>query len=157
MPHVSMHSPIGDLTVFEADGAVVALESGWAGGGDGSALLGRVVAALDRYFDGVKLPDDLPLSPDGTDYQRRVWDGLRAIPHGAVCGYAQLARRAGGAARSVGQAVARNPIPILIPCHRVIAASGPGGYSFAGGVATKRFLLDLERAPEQGAASGSLT
>ncbi len=146
MPHLSMHSPIGDITVFEDDGGIVALDSGWASDGGGSVLLSRVTAALDAYFDGTPLPDDLPLAPAGTAYQRRIWDALRTIPHGAICGYAELARLAGGAARSAGQAVARNPIPLLIPCHRVTAAGGLGGYSFVGGPATKHFLLDLEQA-----------
>lgn len=141
-----MHSPLGDLTLFEDEGSIVALESGWAGTGDGSALLARAIAALQEYFDGAPLPGDLPLAPAGTPYQRRVWDVLRTIPHGAVLGYGAIALRAGGAGRSVGQAVGRNPIPILIPCHRVTAARGPGGYSFADGVASKLYLLELEQA-----------
>ncbi len=145
MPHRSLHTPLGDLTMFEEDGAIVALETGWVEGGDGSALLDRVAAALDVYFDGAALPTDLPLAPVGTAYQQRVWTALRGIPHGATAVYADIARRAGGAPRSVGQALGRNPIPILIPCHRVLAAGGLGGYSFADGVESKEFLLSLEQ------------
>ena len=105
----------------------------------------RVKLALEDYFDGAALPDDLPLAPRGSNYQCRVWHALRAIPPGETRTYLEIARIASGSARSVGGANARNPIPILIPCHRVVGTGGIGGYSGFEGLATKRALLALER------------
>lgn len=140
-----MHSPVGDLTLFAEDGAVVALEWGWGSLQAPNALLHRVKDALDAYFDGeAMLPPDLPLNPSGTPYRRKVWAALRAIPHGETRSYAEIARVAGGSPRSVGGANAVNPIPILIPCHRVLATTGLGGYSGGDGLETKRLLLALE-------------
>ena len=140
-----MHSPVGDLTLFAEDDAIVALEWGWSSLQEPSALLRQAKAALDAYFDGeAPLPDDLPLNPSGTPYRRKVWATLRAIPHGETRSYAALAREAGGSPRSIGGANAANPIPILIPCHRVLATGGIGGYSGGEGLTTKRLLLALE-------------
>ncbi|MDE2458268.1 MAG: methylated-DNA--[protein]-cysteine S-methyltransferase [Rhodospirillales bacterium] len=145
MAVLSMHSPVGDLTLFAEDDAIVALEWGWGSLQDPSPLLHRAKAALDAYFDGeALLPTDLPLNPMGTPYRRKVWAALRTIPHGQTRSYAALAREAGGSARSIGGANAANPIPILIPCHRVLASAGIGGYSGGDGLATKRLLLALE-------------
>lgn len=145
MAAISMHSPVGDLTLFEADGAIVALEWGWGSLQIPSPLLDRAKAALDAYFDGeTPLPQDLPLNPAGTAYQRRVWEALRGIPHGQTRSYAEIAAQAGGSPRSVGGANAVNPIPILIPCHRVCATTGLGGYSGGDGLETKKWLLALE-------------
>jgi methylated-DNA-[protein]-cysteine S-methyltransferase len=101
--------------------------------------------ALEAYFDGAALPDDLPLRPAGTAYRQKVWQALRAIPAGETRSYIDIARVAGGSPRSVGGANAANPIPILIPCHRVVATTGIGGYSGGGGLETKKALLALER------------
>ena len=145
MATLSMHSPVGDLTLFEEDNSIVALEWGWGSLQMPSPLLSRAKAALDAYFDGkAPLPDDLPLNPAGTTYRRRVWTALRAIPHGQTRSYAEIAAVAGGSPRAVGGANAANPIPILIPCHRVLAVSGLGGYSAGDGPKTKQTLLDLE-------------
>ena len=100
---------------------------------------------IREYFRGERRRFDLELNPSGTEFQRRVWRALSEIGYGEVCNYADIARRIGkpGAARAVGQANGANPIPIVIPCHRVIAADGSiGGYS--GGLATKKRLLALE-------------
>lgn len=140
-----MHSPVGDLTLFAEDDAIVALEWGWGSLQEPSALLRRAKDALDAYFDGeAPLPTDLPLNPGGTPYRRKVWAALRAIPHGQTRSYTQIAAQAGGSPRSVGGANAVNPIPILIPCHRVLATTGLGGYSGGDGLDTKRLLLALE-------------
>ncbi len=145
MAALSMHSPAGDLTLFEEDGAIVALEWGWGSLQDPSSLLRKAKDALDAYFDGESaLPGDLPLNPVGTTYHRKVWAALRTIPHGQTRSYTEIAAIAGGSPRSVGGANAANPIPILIPCHRVLATSGLGGYSGGEGLQTKRFLLALE-------------
>ena len=104
-------------------------------------------AQLGEYFAGKRREFDLDLAPYGTDFQLRVWQALREIPYGAVRNYGDIARaiRQPGAARAVGQANGCNPLPIVIPCHRVIASDGTiGGYS--GGLAIKHRLLALEGA-----------
>lgn len=152
MPQLSLLTPLGDLTVSEEDGAIVALD--WGRGRDraDTPLLRRARDQLQAYFDGERMAFDLPLAPHGTDFQRKVWDALRAIPAGETRTYADIARAVGcRAARAIGQANGANPIPILIPCHRVVAADGSlGGYSGGEGEATKRYLLDLEGAAPGG-------
>ncbi len=139
-----MHTPIGDITVFEEAGRIVALDWGWVGEQTDTTLLRRARDQLHAYFDGERTEFDLPLAPVGTAYQRRVWQALRAIPYGATRSYRDIAAVAGGGARSVGQANGCNPIPIIIPCHRVVATTHIGGYSGGDGLATKRALLALE-------------
>ncbi|MFN3076783.1 MAG: methylated-DNA--[protein]-cysteine S-methyltransferase [Alphaproteobacteria bacterium] len=146
MAQHSFDSPVGPLTVSEEDGVVVSLDWGWPPRTDPTPLLRHAEARLAAYFRGEPLVADLPLAPSGTEFQRRVWAALRAIPHGQIRTYGALAAELGTSARAVGSACGRNPIPILIPCHRVVACSGGlGGYSGAEGLTTKRFLLDLER------------
>jgi methylated-DNA-[protein]-cysteine S-methyltransferase len=109
------------------------------------AAFASVVRQLDEYFAGARTAFDLPLAPRGTPFQRRVWEELARIPFGATVTYGELAARVGhpGAARAVGAAVARNPISIVVPCHRVVGADGTlTGY--AGGVARKAYLLAHE-------------
>ena len=146
VPLISLHSPIGPLSVAEEDGAIVALDWGWGSAQTPTPLLARARDWLAAYFDGDAAPCDLPLAPRGTPYQRRVWVALCAVPRGQTRTYGQLAGCAGGSPRSVGGAMGRNPIPIFIPCHRVMAQDGLGGYSGDGGVETKRYLLRLEGA-----------
>jgi methylated-DNA-[protein]-cysteine S-methyltransferase len=156
VPQLSLHSPVGDLTISEEDGVIVALDWGWGRDQTETPLLRRVRAALDAYFDdGTPLPADLPLAPYGSGYRQKVWAALRRIPHGATRTYADIAREAGGSARSVGGANGANPIPILIPCHRVIGTNGLGGYSGADGLVTKQALLALEGAPAAGLATNA--
>ncbi len=144
LPQLSLRSPLGDLTVSEEDGFIVAVDWGWGRDQDETALLVEARDQLHDYFDRKRSTFDLPLSPRGTAYRRRVWAALCEIPVGQTRTYADIARVAGGSARSVGQANGANPIPVLIPCHRVVAAAGPGGYSGGDGLATKQFLLQLE-------------
>lgn len=144
MPQLSLHSPLGALTVSEEAGAIVSLDWGWGRDQTETALLRAAKAALERYFDGVAEAFDLPLAPPGTLYQQRVWRALREIPFGASRSYGAIAQVAGGGPRSAGNAVGANPIPILIPCHRVLGARGIGGYSGGEGLPTKRTLLALE-------------
>jgi methylated-DNA-[protein]-cysteine S-methyltransferase len=146
LPQLSLHTPIGDVTVSEEDGALVSLDWGWGRDQTETPLLCRARDQLHAYFDGVLTEFDLPLAPEGTPYRRRVWQALCDIPYGATRTYAELAAAAGGSARSVGQANGRNPIPIIIPCHRVVAATHLGGYSGGDGLETKRYLLSLESA-----------
>ena len=120
------------------------VDPSWA---EDAAALGEVARQLDEYFDGSRTTFDLPLAPAGTPFQRRVWDELTRIPWGTTVTYGELATRAGhpGASRAVGSAVGRNPISIVVPCHRVVGADGTlTGY--AGGVARKAYLLALEGA-----------
>jgi methylated-DNA-[protein]-cysteine S-methyltransferase len=145
MPTLSMHSPVGDLTIAEDEGGIVALEWGWGSIQEPTPLLRRAKDALDAYFDGEPLPADLPLCPAGSPYRQSVWRALRAIPPGETRTYLDIARLAGGSPRSVGGANAANPIPIFIPCHRVVATTHIGGYSGGEGLTTKRALLALER------------
>ncbi|HYZ64326.1 MAG TPA: methylated-DNA--[protein]-cysteine S-methyltransferase [Acetobacteraceae bacterium] len=144
MPQLSLHTPLGDLTVSEEDGAIVAVDWGWGRDQDETQLLLRAREQLQEYFDGSRTSFDLPLAPQGTEYRRRVWAALRTIPPGQTRTYQDIARIAGGSARSVGQANGANPIPVLIPCHRCVASAGLGGYSGGDGLDTKRFLLQLE-------------
>ncbi len=144
MPQLSLHSPIGDLTVSEESGEIVALDWGWGRDQTETPILLRAKSALQDYFDGAQLAD-LPLRPHGSAYRQRVWQALRQIPAGQTRTYVEISRIAGGSARSVGGANAANPIAIFIPCHRVVAVAGLGGYSGGDGLQTKQKLLDLER------------
>ncbi len=145
MPQLSLHSPIGDLTVSEEAGEIVALDWGWGRDQTETPILLRARTALQDYFDGAPLAEDLPLKPHGTAYRQRVWQALRQIPAGQTRTYIEIARVAGGSARSVGGANAANPIAIFIPCHRVVATAGLGGYSGGDGLQTKQKLLALEQ------------
>ena len=144
VPQLSLHTPIGDLTVSEEDGAIVALDWGWSRDQTATQLLRRACGQLHAYFDWELRAFDLPTAPAGTPYRRRVWQSLCSIPYGQTRSYGAIATLAGGSARSVGQANGCNPIPIIIPCHRVVASTHLGGYSGGEGLATKRFLLALE-------------
>lgn len=115
-------------------------------GGPAIGVIDDAVTQLTEYFDGRRRSFDLPLGLDGSGFQRRVWDQLQTIPFGTTVSYGELARHIGrtGAARAVGSANARNPIAVIVPCHRVVGSSGQlTGYG--GGLRAKRYLLDLER------------
>ena len=144
VPQRSFHSPVGDITAFEEDGAIVALDWGWTEDQHQSALLQRAGEQLEAYFDGALRSFDLPLAPVGTPYRQKVWRALCDIPYGETRSYLAIAAVAGGSPRSVGQANGSNPIPLIIPCHRVIASTSIGGYSGGDGLPTKRWLLALE-------------
>jgi len=139
-----MHSPIGDLTISEDDGAIVAVDWGWGRDQTESELLTRAVQQLNEYFDGTRKDFDLPLKPWGTDFDKAVWREMLRIPCGEVRTYGDLAKRLDAPARAVGTACGRNPIPVIIPCHRVVAADSLGGYSGDGGAETKLALLGIE-------------
>ena len=110
-----------------------------------AAVLDDVVAQLDEYFAGDRVTFDLPLDPVGTEFQLRAWEALRLIPYGETRSYAQQAERIGApaAVRAVGAANGRNPISIIVPCHRVVGSDG-SLTGFGGGLDAKRYLLDLE-------------
>lgn len=144
VPQLSLHTPVGDLTVSEEDGAVVAIDWGWGRDQTETPLLRSARDQLQAYFDGTLTRFTLKLAPIGSPYRQRVWASLCSIPYGETRSYADIARDAGGSPRSVGGANGANPIPIVIPCHRVLATTGIGGYSGGDGLDTKRFLLSLE-------------
>ena len=145
MPQLSFHTPLGALTLSEEDGAIVSLDWGFGRDQAETPLLRAGRDQLQEYFDGQRTEFDLALAPHGTAYRQRIWQALRQIPYGQTVSYAALAVQAGGSARSVGGANAANPIPILIPCHRVVGSAGDGGYSGGEGIETKKWLLTLER------------
>ena len=151
MTQLSMHSPVGDLTISEHDGAIVAVDWGWAPMQSATPLLTEAQTQLNAYFDGALTAFDLPLTPAGTAFQRAVYDVMTSIVYGKTMTYAEVAQKVGSVARAVGSVCGSNPIPIVIPCHRVVAAHGAlGGYSGDGGVDTKRALLRLEGADGPG-------
>ena len=140
---LSLHTPVGDITVSALDDAIVALDWGWSSMQTPSPLLERARDWLNGFFDG-ETNAQIPLRPDGSAFQKRVWDTMAAIPFGRTRSYGELARELDTAAQAVGNACGANPIPILIPCHRVVGASGLGGYSGGHGLTTKTSLLRLE-------------
>jgi methylated-DNA-[protein]-cysteine S-methyltransferase len=142
---ITIKSPIGPLTIIELDGKIAALDYGRAGRDLPTPLLRAAVEQLDAYFYSGLKAFDLPLAPAGTAFQQSVWAEMRRIPYGRTCSYADMARELDSGPRAIGGACARNPIPIIIPCHRVLASGHRiGGYGSPGGLDTKRFLLQLE-------------
>jgi methylated-DNA-[protein]-cysteine S-methyltransferase len=142
---IAVKSPIGPLTIIELDGKIAALDYGSAGRDSPTPLLVAAAHQLDAYFYCSLKKFDLPLAPAGTAFQQSVWEGMRRIPYGRTCSYADMARELDSGPRAIGGACARNPIPIIIPCHRVLASGHRiGGYGSPGGLDTKRFLLQLE-------------
>lgn len=145
MPQLSLHSPVGDLTVFEEDGALVALDWGWVDKQSATPLLVKTRESLDAYFDGTLRIFDLPVRPAGTAHQQKVWQAMNKIPWGLTRSYGEVAAELGSGAQAVGTACGKNPLAIIIPCHRILAANGAiGGYSGGDGVDTKATLLRLE-------------
>lgn len=160
--HTVIDSPLGPLTLVGAAGALTGLymrrqqrhPPAETFGPADPAPFTTATVQLEDYFDGRRTDFDLPLALDGTDFQRRVWAALRQIPYGHTVTYRQLAERIGrpSAARAVGLANGRNPVSIIVPCHRVVGATGElTGY--AGGLERKRWLLELERRARHSRAS----
>lgn len=154
--YTHMDSPVGPLLLAASDAGVHAIEfhrprralprgHDWREGSH--ALLDAAHRQLLEYFARRRTTFDLPLAPEGTDFQRHVWRTLATIPYGRTISYAELASRVGRprASRAVGGANGRNPLPIVLPCHRVIGANG-SLTGFGGGLPTKRYLLELEGA-----------
>jgi methylated-DNA-[protein]-cysteine S-methyltransferase len=152
-----MDSPVGEVRIVERDGLITDLEffpfrpntDGRPIGDrdDASPVLVRAVEQVEAYFARDLKEFDLPLAPHGSSFQRRVWDALLGIGYGETASYGEIARRLGltpAASRAVGSANGRNPIAIVIPCHRVIGANGTL-IGYAGGLERKRTLLGIEQ------------
>jgi methylated-DNA-[protein]-cysteine S-methyltransferase len=151
--YTQMDSPVGKL-LLAADAPGLRLLS-FLGGRRATALppewkedkapFGEIIRQLQAYFGGELREFDMRLAPEGTEFQLRVWNSLRTIPYGETISYAQLAQKIGNplAVRAVGLANGCNPIPIIVPCHRVIGSNG-SLTGFGGGLANKKKLLDLE-------------
>ncbi|MFT7643367.1 MAG: methylated-DNA-[protein]-cysteine S-methyltransferase [Pirellulaceae bacterium] len=156
-------SPIGKLLIAGNEDALIELTfpcklTATQKRAKGTATSGAIAATIEQlaaYFAGKLRDFDLPLQPVGTPFQKRVWDELLKIPYGETTTYGELARRLGtpNAARAVGAANGRNPIPVIVPCHRVIGSNG-ALTGFGGGLPTKRKLLDLEQASQPFALKG---
>jgi methylated-DNA-[protein]-cysteine S-methyltransferase len=146
-----MDTPVGRL-VLESDGDV--LVGIWlpndtkvaqrGNGHDAPPVLKETATQLEEYFARERTEFDIPMELDGTAFQKQVWAELSRIPYGTTISYGELARRVGRpkGPRAVGQANGRNPIPLIVPCHRVVASTGLGGYG--GGLPMKRSLLAVE-------------
>tara|TARA_R110001592_G_scaffold295594_2_gene565675 strand:+ start:23505 stop:23996 length:492 start_codon:yes stop_codon:yes gene_type:complete len=151
MNYQLLDTPIGRLRLLSTGSHLAAIEFAHqhSDAGDDSCITDPVLKSsarqLQEYFAGQRTSFDLPLAPRGTDFQRLVWSALSAIPWGAVRSYADIARAIGRpkAVRAVGAANGRNPLPIVVPCHRVIGSDG-SLTGFAGGLDMKRKLLQLE-------------
>jgi methylated-DNA-[protein]-cysteine S-methyltransferase len=152
--HTIVDSPVGPLTLVADEGRLAGLymddqrhlpDPARHGGRDDDALPG-LREQLAAYFDGELTRFDVPLTMHGTPFQRRVWQALQQIPYGDTWSYGRLADHIGqpGASRAVGLANGRNPIGIVVPCHRVVGSTGKL-VGYGGGLARKRLLLDLER------------
>lgn len=146
--HLSFPSPIGALTLFAERGALIVIEAGRVPGGiENDPLLNEARNQLNAYFDGKLAAFDLPVAPEGPPRRREIWEAMAKIPYGTTLSYGEFAAEMKSSARAIGGACGANPIPIVLPCHRVLATDGKmGGFSFANGPETKRQLLQLEGA-----------
>ena len=156
-----VQSPIGRLILASDGVALVGVwmananptDAGWSRLRGDDEILAQTRGELQEYFDGRRQVFDVPLAPNGTEFQRSVWTALTKIPFGTTISYGHLARQLGkeAAVRAVGAANGRNPIPVIVPCHRVIGSDG-SLTGFGGGLPRKKWLLQHERAlpAEQG-------
>lgn len=150
MPDIFCQTPVGVVCITEEEGAIIRLafvDKAVSPSVDaGTPLLAEAARQLEAYFAGALREFSLPFRPAGTAFQREVWFALAEIPYGETRSYAEIARAIGRdkACRAVGQANHNNPLPIFLPCHRVIGTNGKlTGY--AGGLERKKILLDLEQ------------
>ena len=139
-------SPVGALTVHEAEGAVTRLEWGRAEAGDLTPTLQLAIDELNAYFAGDLEAFTVPLAPEGGAFQQAFLKHLSAIPFGETKTYGDLAKALDVPPQAIGQACGANPIPVIIPCHRVLGADGLGGFSGGTGIETKVALLKHEGA-----------
>lgn len=142
----TLATPVGTLAVTEQGGAITAVAWSGTARGPRTPLLDAALHQLAAYFDGRLRVFDLPLRVEGSEFQRAVCDAIAAIPFGQTRSYGDLAKELGAPPQAIGTACGGNPIPVIIPCHRVLGANGLGGFSGAGGVETKVALLRHEGA-----------
>ena len=145
---LTIETPTGPLRITEAANAIVGVEWDRTGrfGGDATPLLREAAGQLADYFARRRQAFDLPLRPQGSAFQQAVWRYMQAIPYGETRTYGQAAEALHSMPRAVGTACGRNPVPVLIPCHRIVGAGGRmTGFSGGDGVETKRALLAIER------------
>ena len=150
MARLVLDTPIGPLGLVASDTGLrsVLFDGGGVGREGSSPILDAAAQQLERYFAGELVEFDLPLELEGSEFQRRCWLALATIPYGQTVSYGVQARRLGhgpDAARAVGAANGQNPLPVVLPCHRVIGADG-SLTGFGGGLHRKRFLLEHEGA-----------
>jgi methylated-DNA-[protein]-cysteine S-methyltransferase len=161
LTYTRLPTPLGELVLTASDTALTGVyfptsrrgpppthSAGWVednGNGPAGELLARVRQQLTEYFARTRTTFDLPLEALGSAFEHRVWNALRTIPYGVTVSYSEMARRLGDvyATRAVGAANGKNPIPIIVPCHRVVGAKGELT-GFGGGLARKRWLLEHE-------------
>lgn len=142
---ISYKSPVGNLVISAEDDAVIALDWSDEKFDSKAEVLKEAVKQLEEYFAGKRKDFDLPLEADGTEFSCKVWEQMLEIPFGKFISYQDIADKLKSHPRAVGMACGKNPIPIIIPCHRVLAKSGKlNGYSGGDGIETKRKLLVLE-------------
>jgi methylated-DNA-[protein]-cysteine S-methyltransferase len=144
MPVIAVDTPVGRVGIAERDGQIVRVSWSATPDGEPTGLLTEAARQIAAYFVGEIVEFDLPLDPGGNDLERQVFEAMRAIPYGQTRTYGEIAKDLGTYGQPVGQACGANPIPVIIPCHRVLSATGLGGYSGQGGVETKIALLKLE-------------
>ena len=141
---ISFVSLLGPITIFEEGGKIVSLLFSYSEHSDSSPLLEKAKEEIEEYYQGKRKTFDLPLDAKGTEFQKRVWKELLDIRYGETLSYGEIGDRIGTKAyRAIGNACGKNPIPILIPCHRVVGKDNIGGFSL--GLDLKRKLLNIER------------
>ena len=145
---VAIDSPVGRLTVSATPEAIVSVAWTDDPQGEPNALLIEARRQLEAYFTGRLAHFDLPLMISGSPFDKRAWEAIHRIPYGQTRSYGELAMEVGSGPRAIGGACGRNRIPLMIPCHRVLARHGLGGFSGGTGLPTKRWLLELEDAAE---------
>ena len=154
MDEYLLDSPLGLLHLKATEDALVEIyfseeeeEKNQESLSPSSAIIVRAIEQLNEYFEGKRTTFDLPLAPEGTKFQRQVWSALRSIPFGSTISYSRLSEKLGNpkAIRAVGRANGQNPIPIIIPCHRVVGSNNEL-VGYAGGIERKRRLLQHEGA-----------
>lgn len=143
----SLTTPVGRLLITAQDGAITTVTwrtTGLAPDPNHEPLLQEACSQLHAYFERRLTKFSLPLAPVGTPFRQRVWEAMAAIPFGETLTYGAMAKALGTAPRAVGGACGANPVPIIIPCHRVIGGASAGGFSGADGIPTKHWLLAHE-------------
>ena len=146
MATATLQTPVGRLGLVEEGGRITRLLWQAEDEGEATPVLAEGLRQLRDYFDGRCKTFDLPLAPAGTPFEHSVYQAMQAIPFGETRTYGDIAKDLGVAAQPVGQACGANPIPVIIPCHRIVGGNGLGGFSGFGGVETKIALLKLEGA-----------